>query len=157
MSKTWNWYVAKNNELFIDCDHWQKSQERIRKRLMGAIECHHLFIENLWLYPSQTNGHMHIIIKLQHTLNRVEQFCWEIMFHSDIYRGCCNLMRRDIPAADILISRKELHRIPDATCNCETKHNYKTMETCPAAILLRGNQRCNTFFGKPSDSPCPWF
>ena len=160
---TWYWYSARANELFIDCDNWPKAENHVRRRLMGAIEFSYLKVRDVKLYPSSTNGHMHMIIILSSPTPPLERYVWEIIFHSDIYRACCNIMRFliDLPgeiAQDVLISQIRYHREPDATCNCERKHNKRSvMESCPAAKKLRGDKRTAAFFGKPSDSPCPWF
>lgn len=161
----WHWYAARPNEIFVDCDNWERSRDHIRKRLMGAIESGKLFVNNVHLYPSSTMGHMHMIVVLNdiHNPTPLEKAVWAVILHSDIYRGCATVMRTyrhshdALFASDVLIARSPLHRNPDAVCNCTGKHKYKIMADCPAALRLRGNARVESFFGKPSDAECQWF
>ena len=152
----WFWYSAQPHELFLDIDHYDKAIDHIRKRLQGAIECEKLYISTVHKYHSYSKNHVHIIISLLVPIPSIERFAWETIFHSDIYRGCCNIMRvaYGIDAPDILIAKHKYHREPDAVCDCESKHTRRIMENCPAAFLLRGQNRIRTFFGKPSDNPC---
>ena len=154
-NKKWYWYVARDNELFIDLDRYKESINHIRRRLQGAIEYGALNVENVHLFLSLRHNHRHLVVILKKPLqNRYEAFAWEMLLHSDIYRTAANIMRysRNVPSSDILISRKLLHRQSDDTCKCEAKHNRAAMETCAAAIALRGEKRNLTFFGKPSDT-----
>lgn len=155
----WFWYSARPNELFLDVDYLKRALPHLKRRLMGAIEYEKLPVNQVYWYPSGTDDHAHIIITLHKNLSSVERFAWETVLHSDIYRGCCNLMRyqNNIPNPDILIARLEYFRPPEAICECARKHTRKMMESCGAAISLRGIHRTAVFFGKPSDTPCPFF
>lgn len=163
------WYVARANELFIDTDNASKSTKHARARLQGAIECGKLNVVYVMSRPSKSKNHVHTIITLKEPIAIWgERYVWEIILHGDIYRGCCNLMRYfyDVSSPDILISpwpyfyikeQKEdspAARYPDDKCNCTSKHTRAVMETCPAAIRLRGENRTRGFFGKPSKNPC---
>lgn len=170
------WYVARPNELFLDIDNVSRSIKHARSRLQGAIECGKLDVAYVMQRPSKSKNHLHVIVTLSNTADRpllFEKYAWEIILHGDIYRGCCNIMRlaSGVAAPDILISpferfteehfpprKRELpsfpHRISDYKCDCASKHNAATMETCPAAQRLRGEFRNAGFFGKPSKNPC---
>jgi hypothetical protein len=152
----WYWYAARNDELFIDMDRYTKSIDHVRRRLQGAIECHTLNVRGVYLYPSITKDHAHLIITLWNQLPDVERFAWEMLFHGDIYRAASNMMRWShlVPYPDILIARSQLHRYPDGMCTCESKHKRAMMLTCDTAQRLRGKDRAAQYFGKPSDTPC---
>lgn len=158
MSKQpWYWYVSGPNEIFIDCDRYEQSVKHIRRRLQGAQDSGILKIHRLENLESARKGHRHIIITVEQPLSPLEKAAWQILFHSDIYRTACNLMRwqRKMFAADILITRQRFYLAPfRMVCYCSKKHSAKMMEKCPAAIYLRGEERMLSFFGKPSDNPC---
>ena len=159
------WYVAHPNELFLDIDNAARSLPHAKARLQGAIECGKLDVAYVMQRPSNRKGHIHVIVTLNKALIfKEENVIWEIILHGDLYRGCSNVMRCKYNiASSILISPYSLFkrietvgglRIADDSCGCETKHNAVTMETCPAAIRLRGEYRNAGFFGKPSKNPC---
>lgn len=151
------WYVARDNELFLDIDKMERSLPHARSRLQGAIECGRLPVRSVEMYPSQRNGHCHVIVTLARKMHDVERFAWEIILHGDIYRGCCNLLRwsNAVPANDVLISPSRFrHRRPNAICQCNGKHTAEVMEHCTAALALRGADRARGFFGKPSKNKC---
>jgi hypothetical protein len=153
----WKWYSARDNELFIDMDRYKESINHVCRRLQGAMETGALEVENTFFTASSTFNHMHLIIILKKPLrNRYEAYAWEMILHGDIYRAASNILResRGVPNPDILISKINLHRLPDAECNCISKHKRSTMLECDAAKLLRGEKRLTTFFGKPSENRC---
>lgn len=182
------WYVARPNELFLDIDNPKRSLPHARARLQGAIECGKLDVAYVMQRPSQSQNRLHVIITIkgdsspdsEFYTNETTRSVWEMIFHSDIYRGCCNVMRSQIGinAPRVLISpypswvdiietgtKKHSHgyvieatvehvRHANDSCDCATKHNAATMETCPAAMRLRGEHRNAGLFGKPSKNPC---
>jgi hypothetical protein len=152
----WFWYSAYKTELFLDIDNYSKCINHLRQRLQGAIECNVLPVQTCFVYNSTRPDHKHIIVTLTEPLPDIERCMWEIVLHSDIYRGCCNVMRytNDIPHADILIGREVYHRQPDAICECESKHTRSVMDDCEAAKQLRSEYRTASFFGKPSKNGC---
>ena len=152
----WYWHVAYDDEIFIDCDRYEKSIDHIRRRLQGAIEYSRLSVIHVESRDSLSPGHKHIIIRLDKPISPMERFAWELIFHSDIYRTASNMMRvsHGITAADILITDKIFSRTPQAQCTCEKKHNYEQMKICPAAMHLRGNDRTRGFFGRTSTNNC---
>jgi hypothetical protein len=156
----WFWYVARDNELFLDVDNVERVIHHLRQRLQGAIEYKRLDVAHVYRQRSQgKNGqHEHIIVTLNNKIPPVERFVWEIILRSDLYRGCNNIMRhlRGIGAPDIFISRSDcfFFRPYDTFCYCTKKHSPEIMEKCPTAEILRGDYRAQGFFGKPSQNPC---
>lgn len=168
-NKTWYWYSARENELFIDMDRYKESINHVRRRLQGAIENHFLNVIDVSIVKSVTKNHAHMIITLAECsriipqyapLYNAHRFAWEMLLHGDIYRAASNLSRwaHGIPNPDILISRLPVigSRQHDKSCNCEGKHNLSAMKICPTAKFFRGNMSAATFFGKPSNNPCKW-
>lgn len=164
MIANWYWYVARDNELLLDIDNFtDKIRLHASMRLQGAIEYGYLSVKSLIVYPSSSikhgNRHVHIHIVLEHDMEEIQRYVWEVMLRSDIYRACSNIMRsrNGIYSPDLLISRQRwINRLPDAVCTCEGKHTAAVMQSCQAAIKLRGEQRTQGFFGKPSKNRCPW-
>lgn len=154
----WFWYVAKDDELFVDIDRYKESIQHIRRRLQGAIEHEKLDVDYVHLTKSLTKNHAHMVVVLNELLPPTQKFAWEMLLHGDIYRAACNIMRDSfcIKSPDILITKELLHRKPDAECNCTQKHTRSIMGKCEAAIFLRGSVENATagFFGKPSNNPC---
>jgi hypothetical protein len=165
------WYVARPNELFLDIDNVSKYINHARSRLQGAIECKKLDVAYIMQRSSRNSQHMHVIISLNSLMDDIEASIWEVMLHGDIYRGCCSVMRgiRRVKSPRVLISPynhfgtidyppdgsvEAIVRMRDDLCDCKSKHDMKTMESCPAAKRLRGEFRAVGFFGKPSKNPC---
>lgn len=165
------WYVARPNELFLDIDNAARSLKHAKSRLQGAIECGKLDVAYVMQRPSKSKNHIHVIVTTNRDYLGPMKYAWEILLHGDIYRACANIARWhfSVPATDVLISTKShferckqltcathfpCKRIHDDICDCKSKHNAATMETCPAAIRLRGENHNRGFFGKPSKNPC---
>lgn len=146
------WYVSRSNEIFLDIDNTHKILRHSSSRLLGAVECGRLQVADVEYHQSRSENHLHVIITLAHDLPDIERAIWALVLRSDIYRAASTMMRvaRNIPAPDILITPIEFRRPSDELCICESKHNAETMETCPAAIQLRGENRVTGFFGIPS-------
>lgn len=143
------WYVSRDNEIFIDTDNFRRSEMHTSARIRGAIIHQKLNIKSIEFHTSNSENHLHTLITLWNDMSALERYTWAIIFHSDIYRGCCNIMRHlnSIPAPDVLITPMTFRREPDLICTCETKHNAETMDRCNAAKVLRGKYRVNSFFG----------
>lgn len=155
----WFWYISRPDELFLDIDREYGSVENhLRSRLQGAIESGKLLVKNLYHEKSQSGRHEHIIITLQAPIPPIEKAIWEIILHSDLYRGCNNVMRivRGVGAPTVLISRRSMFffRSPDDYCFCSSKHKPNVMAKCPTSIKYRGENGNQGFFGKPSKNPC---
>ena len=154
------WYVSRYDEILLDIDG--KSQQKLLtslSRIRGLIENSDYPdypINKIWMFPSFASNHYHIVINLSHEITWTEKTALQLYFFSDTFRTCCNMMRtakfHDSP--DLLISpanwkRFGFYRMHDASCTCETKHSHAVMNKCPAAVLLRGNNRACDFFSKP--------
>lgn len=154
------WYTSRYDEILIDLDGTGGDKlTRCLSRLRGVIENRELPVKSVWFFPSFTDHHYHIIIRLLPgiTFCQNEKTAFQLYLFSDVFRTCCNLMRlaKDHPFPDLLITvfslRKEFgfYRFHDATCNCEVKHSMEILEDCPAAKLLRGQHRRAILFSKP--------
>lgn len=145
------WYVATDFEILIDTDNANKSFKHFSARLGGAIECEKLDVRTVESHPSARVNHMHTLITLSQPMEEIERAVWAIILHSDIYRGCANIMRslHGVKCPDLLITPIPFSRNPDGVCHCEGKHNAEIMFQCPAAISFRGEDRIKGFFGKP--------
>lgn len=146
------WYVATVYEILIDTDNANRSFKHFAARLHGAMDCNKLDVRTVESHPSSRVNHMHTLITLHSPMNEIERAVWAIILHSDIYRGCANIMRSlyGVKCPDLLITPIPFSRLPDGVCNCEGKHNAETMFLCPAAISFRGEDRIKGFFGKPA-------
>jgi len=152
------WYVARDNEIFIDIDSKQsRSIISALARIRGIIEAEKFPIRQVWLFPSRTENHYHIVITLKNAIPETYRIALQLYFFSDVFRTCNNIMRIEdcVPAAEVLISifdwRKQykFYRYADATCTCEGKHDYVVMEKCSAAKTLRGVNRAKRYFDFP--------
>lgn len=145
------WYVSTEYEILIDTDNAHRSFKHFDMRLQGAIESEKLAVYSIETHSSTRPNHLHTLITLKKPMDAIERQVWAIILHSDIYRGCCNIMRaiKNVPSPDLLITPLQFMRKFDAVCFCETKHNAETMFHCPVALELRGEERTLGFFGKP--------
>lgn len=145
------WYVAQDNEILVDMDKPTTSLPHVEMRLRGALASQHIDVKRVELHRSFSESHVHMLITLEHFLDANERAIWALMFHSDIYRACNTLMRLSncVTAADLLITPLAFIRPPNYVCVCDGKHTGPVMESCPAAIALRGNDRTRSFFGRP--------
>ena len=150
------WYVARAHELMLDVDAPTRdiaSDERrraylgpTRVRLEAAIRSGVLRVQpQLYIYPSRTANHFHVIIPLVEPMDDIPRFIWEMQLRSDLYRGRCNIMRalNRTPAPGLLIAPERwtgFPRIPDAICGCVEQHNLDVFAKCPAARMLRGDE-----------------
>jgi len=145
---SWYWYVANDKELFIDMDRDAVKHffARFESAKNGPLK-----VARFRQQPSLTSGHRHIVIELCKEMPAIERYVWEIVLRSDVYRGCCNIMRelKGISAPDILITRTMFpdYRQPDDACFCPRKHDTQQMKLCPIAIKLRGAGIVKGFFG----------
>lgn len=147
------WYVAHSNELLIDMDKPERSAGHFLRRLAGAIEYQKFALEKMEIHPSRSGSHLHILLTLKNYFTcDIERAVWEVVLHSDIYRGCSTIMRwiHGVDNADLLITPSKFEREPDDVCECAGKHDAETMKDCPAGIRLRGDDRLRGFFGIPS-------
>lgn len=154
----WAWYVARWDELMLDVDSGTQGSVlgATRIRLEAAIKggCLKIAGPLLWVYRSKSPGHYHIIIRLTSPMPAIERYSWEMQLRSDLYRARCNIMRElyEVSAPALLIAPGPwpmFYRDPDAICECEEKHTFKVIGSCPAALKLRGEGHAQEgFFGR---------
>ena len=135
----WFWYVARNNELMVDCDGVQLL-EIAQKRLARSG----LPVDTSVIFPSQNESHFHLVIKLTEPMNAIERQVWQLFLMDHVYRSVNNLFRalNGTPSPCLLISPRywdRFWRAPDAICHCEMKHKGPTLSGCEVGARLRGN------------------
>lgn len=159
----YNWYVATPYELMVDLDprqktdggEWPAALKCALARLNGLrIERRIDYVDH-WIYPSDSNGHYHLIVRHNGGIGLLERMALQLYLRDDSFRAMNNLMRMahgdDCPS--LLITSEPydgFYRLPDETCNCTSKHTKEVMRHCTAASRIRGNRRCDDYFGKPS-------
>lgn len=153
------WYVSRPNEIFLDMDNTNKTIRHSSSRLLGAVECNRLEVADIDFHQSRNENHLHVIISLAHDMPPIQRAVWALILRSDIYKMASTVMRicHDTPCPDILITPIPFRRHWNDECNCEKKHNAETMNICPAAIRLRGEDRIRGFFGVPSKDDVSFF
>jgi hypothetical protein len=149
------WYVSQAAEILIDMDKPGSSLPHSESRLRGAISGGLLSVKQVEVHRSFTAEHLHLMVTLDHGLSPLERAVWALLMHSDIYRACNTLMRveYDVKCPDLLITPVPFERKQDAVCFCVDKHDGKTMQECPAATVLREDERTRSFFGRPDYNP----
>jgi hypothetical protein len=145
------WYRARSNEIFLDLDSRRSLNRAInvlRIAVLDRSKTPKLPIENIYLYPSQTEGHAHVIIQLKGPLGVMNE-AWSAWLGNDRLRLAYVLARwgQMIGGGDLLVSRRQYYRAADAVCSCQGKHkDSKTTDECPAMIKLLGSQRSADYF-----------
>jgi hypothetical protein len=146
----WYWYVARNDELMIDCDG-AILLEIAQKRL----ERSGLSVKGIFITPSFSEDHYHLVVRLSKPMGTIERQVWQLFLMDHTYRSVNNLFRAlaKIPAPCLLISpeRKWLWtspwkpglsdrfwRQPDAICECKEKHKGPNLSGCKIGLKLRG-------------------
>jgi hypothetical protein len=152
------WYVAKDDEVFIDLDGDKHNRlVTVLARIRGIMEYNPFAIKEVWMFPSRADNHFHIVLKLEIATSLEVRTALQLYCFSDIFRTCNNLIRRHfrVLAPDVLISslnwRKNFHfyRSFDYSCGCTEKHDHRTMTSCTAARYSRGIERASIYFDKP--------
>ena len=148
----------------MDLDHYSKDAPptkliSARSRLAGAAEAGVLNVKDVWLYPSGTELHYHMIVRLNHQLRSELRNAYELYLRDDVFRNMNNKVRiqRGVIASLLITSEvyPGFYREPDHTCACKAKHSKEVMEKCPIANLLRGDDRTADYFGKPKSPKGP--
>lgn len=157
------WYNSRPNEIFLDLDSRRSlnrainvlrlaisdNGRRLKQRTLKAIMPQYpkLSIKNIYIYPSATSGHAHLIIELNGPL-WVSKHAWSAWLGNDRLRLAYVLARQDIlGGGDLLVSRQQYYRPADAVCTCRTKHkDPKVTDDCPAMIKLLGSHRSADYF-----------
>jgi hypothetical protein len=128
------WYLAHENELMCDLDEYARSTKNgeaygevfFRRRLRQAMLSDKLFVNQVYMLPSQTQGHFHAIVTMKMPMGELERLVWQLHLGSDLYRGRADLMRhaRGFKAPSLLITPWKIpeFRAPDAECKCTEKH-----------------------------------
>jgi len=151
------WYISTPKEVFIDLDGDRTNRlVTVLARIRGIMESHKFPIRNVWMFPSQSDNHFHLVLSLNHECSIEVRTALQLYCFSDVFRTCNNLMRYErMPAADVLISNLNwykvfgFYRMPDSSCLCKGKHNNDAMQKCVAAKELRGKERAFIYFDKP--------
>ncbi len=155
----WRWYVASNRELMIDLDSRGDAKARLAlalRRLKGAKEARKLPVESVWLWPSNTSGHYHLVVLLSRPISALWRLLWSVRLMDDPYRSLMNgarSMTRGM-VGSLLIARLPwpgFYRRPDHVCRCPTKHDTATMARCPVATKLLRLDIGADYFGFPAD------
>ena len=155
----WRWYIASPRELMVDLDSRGDSKARLAlalRRLRGAKLAHKLPVESAWLWPSNTPGHFHLVVRLSRPVSALWRLLWSIRLMDDPYRSLMNgarSMTRGM-VGSLLITRMPwpgFYRQADHTCDCPGKHDTATMAQCPVATRLLRLDVGADYFGFPSD------
>jgi len=152
----WHWYVARENELLIDCDSRTLLQIAM-KRLEDTQRIREaeipLEVERTFVAPSNNPDHFHFAVLVKNKLSPIVQMTWQLFLMDDVNRSVHNLFRvvNLYKAPSLLISphnwltdnRYETNsfwRSHDAVCQCDSRvhKNKDTILQCPAHIRLRG-------------------
>lgn len=159
----WHWYVRKPNEVLIDLDNRRGEFDRVGSagRRLRAIAGEGVNVRDIWFYPSTTEEHFHLIVRLKNDIDTLEALMLAVYLRSDIFRALNTYMRftHNVSAPDLLIADHvwpDFYRNPDVGCNCTSKHDHKTMMNCLAAKSLRGADAAEEFYPKPSDKKVKW-
>ena len=147
------WYYSRSNEIFLDLDN-KKSLSRAFNVLSKALRRGELDIENVYLYPTATEGHVHLIVVLGHDMPIVSRLAWSLWMANDRLRVAFVMERFqqymgeffswEIPIesfrGDLLVGARHYHRFPDDRCTCVEKHKAKEVTSqCPAMARLIGS------------------
>jgi hypothetical protein len=153
----WHWYVARQDELLIDCDSetiLQIALKRLQKPA-PSLPVHTLAVSDIFVAPSVGEKHFHLAVRLKCGLPVVHRIAWQLYLMDDCYRTVHNLFRSQKKGrAPILLisphnwlcsgvalnSTKRFWRSSDAVCFCPLprhKSPNKILE-CPAHLKLRG-------------------
>lgn len=152
----WFWYVARPDELLIDCDSktlldlFFRRLERVNPDLPYDLDVKQIFVAE-----SAKENHFHIAVQLEKGIPAIHRAIWQLYLMDDVYRTVNNLWRSILHTDDspiLIISPKnwlcsgvavnsgKFWRNPDAVCICEREihKNPKTIWNCPAHLRLRG-------------------
>jgi|SRR5208283_1939372 len=136
----WFWYVARNDELMIDCDGLALVQMALRR-----LERSNLQFIKTFVNPSVSPDHFHLVIKLAENMPPMERQIWQLYFMDHVYRSVNNLFRvlYSVKSPCLLISHQKwvepFWRPPDMICGCKEKHStLGKMKKCKTARMLRG-------------------
>lgn len=153
----WYWYVARDDELMMDCDGRALLEIAIKRleRSRDRIGPHQIFTTH-----SNSPDHFHLVVRLGRRMEVLERQVWQLFFMDHVYRSVKNLFRviEGVPCPSLLISPERwllsseynppfpddgyhpptFWREPDATCRCKSHKDPKKIWKCPAHKKLRG-------------------
>lgn len=154
----WHWYVARPDELLIDCDSSTLLQIAMKK-LADTSRIHSepaLQVKSIFVANSNKEGHFHVCILLQQPLDVIRLMTWQLYLMDDVNRSVQNFFRavNNIPAPSLVISPfnwlddgvalngGKFWRSHDAVCFCNSAIHKRSesIRLCPAHQALRGAQ-----------------
>jgi len=136
------WYAAKSNEIFLDLDN-RRAISRAFNVLSKAVRRGDLHVKGIYIYPSSTKGHVHVIIVLREVMTIIDRLAWSLWMGNDRLRVAFILKRciDEIPNEDLLMGNRRYHRPPDDICACTGKHkDMKITGKCEAMARLIGRE-----------------
>jgi hypothetical protein len=149
----WNWYSRCHNEVFLDLDSKRslfRALQVFRRNEANKL----LPVNSIYLYPSKTESHYHLILQVDARLDATEAALWALWAGSDRLRGIYVLerIRRGVVNADVISTPYEWYRPPDAYCVCKDKHKRKAVtDRCPAMTKLLMDARSSDYFPRNKD------
>lgn len=178
----WFWYVARPNEIFVDLDS-PAATTRALSVLRRALNVKRtaktpllkLGILGVWLYPSEAEGHSHLIVVLKNNLSFIDRTAWSLWLGTDQIRAAYVMERflsfacrndASIPdgwvdsvidnpsfPTELLSVRHEYgFRKPDTFCFCKEKHKKKHVtDKCSALVAILGDMRSADYFPRNRD------
>ncbi len=172
----WFWYVARPNEIFVDLDSGKaisRALSVVRRALLvkptAKTPLNKLPIESVWLYPSGTEGHAHLILVLAKELTVIEKVSWSLWLGTDQIRAAYVIERflafwrsadvrsgrSDYEIQAEILATHEVYgfRKPDTFCYCKDKHKKKSVtDKCDALERILGDHRSDDYFPRNRDT-----
>jgi hypothetical protein len=153
----WNyWYSALPQEIFLDLDS-NRAIARALSVLRVAIRAKDLLIESVWLYPTHTANHAHMIIVLKYSMPVPTKAAWALWLGNDRLRTAYVLERyeRRTYHQDLLVTRNKYYREYDALCLCPSvKHKESSVtDSCDGMAYLLGDERSADYFTRTGKAP----
>jgi hypothetical protein len=149
----WNWYVRGFDEIFLDLDS-KRSLFRALQVFRRNESVKLLPVDSIYLYPSKTQNHYHVIVEVSVRLDATQAALWALWAGSDRLRGIYVLerIRRGVIHADVISTPYVWFRPPDAYCMCKDKHKRKWVtDRCPAMTELLMDARSSDYFPRNKD------
>lgn len=159
MCSCWHWYVARPHEIFLDLDS-RRALTRALSVLRRAITYKYAFenrlaVQSIWLYPTESESHTHLILVLAESLPFVVRVAWSLWMGGDQIRAAYVMerLRRGIEFPELIATRREYEFRPaDLMCKCSSKHKRKNVtDQCPALKEYLGDQRSADYFPRNLD------
>lgn len=172
----WLWYVARENEIFLDLD----SKRALTRALSVVRRCllvkpgrkgswNELPVRAAYVYPSLTPDHFHMVLVLDNEVSFYLRVAWALWMGSDRLRAAYVMERfRWLPDFPPTLF-EEVHgyipsdlfsvpvgsvrwRIHDDLCSCKEKHKADAVTSkCPALRRILGSQCAADYFPRNRD------